>query len=91
MGLNNYVSIMEALIILFLLFVSVNYVPNQNWKVLEEMRAGSNSDAVKTKLRQHLRYFKITLPLFSRSSNISPHSYVTLSHTKESITNGFVG
>ena len=40
----------------------MNYVPNQNGEVLEEMLAISNSDAVKTKLR-HIRSFKMTLPL----------------------------
>ena len=40
----------------------MNYVPNQNGKVLEEKLAGSNSDAVKTTLRR-LRYFKTTLSL----------------------------
>ena len=37
-------------------------IQNQNGKVLEEMLAGSNSDAVKTTLRD-LHNFKITLPL----------------------------
>ena len=36
-------------------------VPNQDDKVLEEMLAGSNSDAVITTLKG-LRYFKMTLP-----------------------------
>ena len=40
----------------------MNYVPNQNGKVLKETLAGSNSDAVKTTLK-HLSYFKMTLPL----------------------------
>ena len=40
----------------------MNYVPNQNGKVLEETVAGSNSDAVKTTL-WCLRYFKMTLAL----------------------------
>ena len=39
----------------------MNYVSNQNGKVLEETLAVFNSDAVKTKLRS-LRYFKMTLP-----------------------------
>ena len=38
----------------------MNYVPNQNGKVLEETLAGSNSDVVKTTLR-HLRSLKVTL------------------------------
>ena len=40
----------------------MNYIPNQNGKVLEENLAGFNSDAVKTTLRG-LRYFKMILPL----------------------------
>ena len=51
MGLFGYLRILKALIILFSLFVCVNYVPNQNGKILEETLAGSNSDAVKTTLR----------------------------------------
>ena len=39
------------------------YVPNQNGKVLEETLAGSKSDAVKTTLTRHLRYFKMILPI----------------------------
>ena len=39
----------------------MNYVLNQNGKVLEETLAGSNSDPLKTTLRC-LRYFKLTLP-----------------------------
>ena len=40
----------------------MNYVPNQNGKVLEETLAGSNSDATRTTLRC-LRQVKMTLPL----------------------------
>ena len=40
----------------------MNYVPNQNEKVLEERLAGFNSDDVKITLRR-LRCFKIILPL----------------------------
>ena len=53
----------------------MNYVPNQNGKVLEETLAGFNSDAVKTTLR-YLRYFKMTLPLlqvFQKSLPILLH------------------
>ena len=53
---------MKALIILFLLFVFMNCVLNQNGKVLEETLAGFNSDDVKTTLRR-LHCFKMTLPL----------------------------
>ena len=44
MGLRDYFRILKALIILFLLFICMNYVPNQNGKVLEEMLVGFNSD-----------------------------------------------
>ena len=47
MALIDYFIILKALIILFLLFSIlfsyINYVPNQNGKVLEERLAGSNS------------------------------------------------
>ena len=62
MVLLDYFRVLKALIILFLLFVCMNYVLNQNWKVLEEMLAGFNSDDVKTTLRR-LRCFKMTIPL----------------------------
>ena len=58
----NYFRILKALTILFLLFVCMNYVPNQNVKVLEEILACFNSDHVKTTLKR-LRYFKMALPL----------------------------
>ena len=70
-ALVDYFRILKALIILFLLFELcllsllfsyLNYVPNQNDKVLKERLAGFNSDAVKSALR-HLP-FKMTLPLF---------------------------
>ena len=67
----------------------MNYVPNQNRKVLEETLAGFNSDAVKTTLSRRLHYFKMTLPLlqvFQKSLFIP----VTLPYTIESITNGCV-
>ena len=51
MGLIDYFRILKALAISFLLFVCMNYVPNQNDKVQEETLADSNSDAVKTTLR----------------------------------------
>ena len=44
MGLRDYFRILKALIILFLLFICMNYVLNQNGKVLEEMLVGFNSD-----------------------------------------------
>ena len=51
MVLIDYFRILKALIILFLLYICMNYVPNQNVKVQEETLADSNSDAVKTTLR----------------------------------------
>ena len=62
MGLVDHFRILIALINLLLLFICMNYVPNQNRKVLEETLAGSNSNDMKTILRR-LRYFKMTLPL----------------------------
>ena len=61
-GLIDYFRILKALIILFLLFVCMNFVSDQNRKVLDKTLAGFNSDDVKTVLRR-LRYFKMTLPL----------------------------
>ena len=87
MGLLNYFRILKALLILFLLFVCMNYVQNQNGKALEETLALFNSDGVKTTLRR-LSCFKMTLPLFASSSKIFPHSSVISLHTVESITNG---
>ena len=63
MGLIEYFRILEALVMLFLLFVCLNYAPNQNGKVQEETIAGFNSDTVKTRLRQRLSYFKMTVSL----------------------------
>ena len=63
MGLIDYFRYLKALIMLFLIFVCINYVPNQNGKVHEETLAGFNSDAVKTTLRRRLRYFKMIFPL----------------------------
>ena len=62
MGLVDYFKIWKASIILSLLFVCIQYVPNQNEKVLEEMLAGFNTDVLKTTLR-HLCYLKMTLCL----------------------------
>ena len=66
MGLLDYFRklfylTIKALKTLFLLFVCMKYVPNQNGKVLEETLAGFNSNDVKTTLK-HLSCFKITLP-----------------------------
>ena len=46
MRLLDYFRILKALIILFLLLFCMNYVPNQNGKVLEEKLASFNSDDV---------------------------------------------
>ena len=77
-ALVDYFRILKALIILFLLFQLcvlfsyLNYVPNQNDKVLKETLAGFNSDAVKSTLR-HLP-FKMTLPLFQALQKSLPIS-----------------
>ena len=52
--LIDYFISLKTLIILFLLHICVNYVPNQNGKVQEEILAGSNSDVVKTTLRLYV-------------------------------------
>ena len=49
-GLIDYFRILKTIIILFLLYICKNNVPNQNLKVQEETLADSNSDAVKTTL-----------------------------------------
>ena len=59
----NYFRILKTLVISFLLYIYMNYFPNQNGKVQEETLADSDSDAVKTTLRR-LRYFKMNLPRF---------------------------
>ena len=75
MALLDYFRNLKALIILSLIFVFMNYVPNQNGKVLEETLAGFNSDDLKTTLR-HLRCFKMTLPLLQvlQKSDLIPLS-----------------
>ena len=63
-GINGpFWNFESVIIILVLLFVCMNYVPNQNGKFLEVMLAGFNSDAVKATFR-HLYYLKMTLPFF---------------------------
>ena len=57
-GLIDLVRILKALIILFLLYICMNYASNQNGKVQEETLAYSNS------LYLNSIYFKIILPLF---------------------------
>ena len=68
----------------------MNYVPNQNGKVLKETLAGSNSYPVKTTLSR-LRYLKMDLPLLQVLQKLLPIHSVTLSNKIESITNGSVG
>ena len=55
MILLDYFRILKALLILLLFFVCMNYIPNQNRKVIEEVLAGFNSNDGKTTLR-HLRF-----------------------------------
>ena len=76
MGLLDYFRILKVLIILFLLFVCMNYIPNQHGKVMEETLAGFNSDDVKTTLgRQTL--LQNNPPSFASSLKTLPHSSVT--------------
>ena len=60
----------------------MNYIPNQNGKVLEKMLAGFNSGDVKTTLRR-LRCFKMILPLLQVLQKSHPFP-VTLLHKTES-------
>ena len=78
MGLIDYFRILKAVIILFLLFVCMNYVQNQNEKL--KMLAGLNSDAVKSTLR-NLHYFKMTLPLLQVLQKSFP-ILLSLCHTQ---------
>ena len=87
MGLLDYFRILKTLIILFLLFVCMNYVPNKNWEVLEETPPGFNSDDVKTTLKR-LRCFKMTLSFSKFFKNLSPFICLFL-YTLETITKGF--
>ena len=63
MGLIDSFRILIALMILYLLFVCLNYVRSQNGKTLEETLAGFNSDDVKTTLKR-LLYFEMIIPFF---------------------------
>ena len=74
--------------ILFLLYICLNYISNQNGKVQEETLAYSNSDAVKTTLILYV--ISKDLSSFSSYSKISPHFSVTLSLAIEIFTNGSV-
>ena len=66
----------------------MNYVPNQNGKILEETEAGFNSKDMKTILRR-LRYFKLP-SLFCKSFTNFSLFPLSLCHTVESIINSSV-
>ena len=83
MELLDYFRILKVLIILFLLFVCMDYVPNQNRTVLEETPAGFNSGDVKTTLR-HLRSFKMILPLL-QVLQISHHIPLSPCYTQQRV------
>ena len=77
MGLLDYFRILKALKVLFLLFVCMNYIPNQNGEVLEETLSCKN-------YIEKFTLFQNDRLSFPSSSKISPHSPVTLLHTIES-------
>ena len=70
-GLIDYFRILKALIISLLLFVYIDYVPNQNRKVLDETLAGFSSDDVETVLGG-LHCFKKTLLLLQALQKLIP-------------------
>ena len=57
----------------------MNYVPNQNEKVLSKTLADFNSDGVKITLR-HPLHFKMTLPLLQVLKKSLP-IFLSLCHT----------
>ena len=59
MEVIDYFRILKA----FLIFFFMNNVPDQNGKKLEEILAGSNSDAVKTIESSASCHFRVTLSL----------------------------
>ena len=65
----------------------MNYVPNQNGKVLEETQAGFNSDDGKTTLRR-LRGFKMTLPRLQLFTNLAPFLCHFVTHNKFPLPSG---
>ena len=69
--LLDYFRILKPLIILFLLYLCMNHVPNQIGKVLEETLPGFNLDDVKTTLSSPC-CFKMTLPLLQVLQKILP-------------------
>ena len=66
----------------------MNYVPNQNEKVLFETLAGFNLDDVKSETSTLFQNDPLS---FACSSRIFLHSFVTLSRAIESITSSSVG
>ena len=82
MVLLDYFRILKALIVLFLLFVCMNYVPNQNRKVLKETLEGFNSDECENNIEMSTLFQNDCLS-FGSSSKSSPHSSVTFLHTIE--------
>ena len=79
-GLLEYFRILKVLKILFLLFVCMNYIPNQNGKVLEETLSGFSSDNAKTTSRR-VRYFKMTVLLLQVLQKFHPIP-LSLCHTQ---------
>ena len=90
LGLIDYFRILKALIILFLLFVRMNYVPNQNEKVLKEKRSKFQFICCENNIEKSSTLFQNDSHSFVSFSKISPHSSVTLSHSIESITSSSV-
>ena len=90
MGLIDNFRNLKALIILFLLFVCMNYVPNKNRKDFKVKQASFNSDYVKKSIETST-LFQNDPPTFESSSKISPHFSGTFSHPIKSITNSSVG
>ena len=60
----------------------MNYVPNQNGKVLKETLAVFNSGTVKITLRR-LRYFKMTLPFLQDLQKSLPFICHFATHNRE--------
>ena len=87
-GLIDYFRILKVLIILFLLFVYMNYVPK--WE-----SSGRNASRFQFRCCENTtetsKLFQNDPPSFASSSKISPHSFVTLSRTVESFMNGCEG
>ena len=87
-GLIDYFRILKVLIILFLLFVYMNYVPK--WE-----SSGRNASRFQFRCCENTietsKLFQNDPPSFASSSKISSHSSITLSHTIENIKNDSVG